>query len=118
MSKKLFISLPMRGYSIDEIRNEMQYFKDKLEKLTGNEYELIDTVWTEDVPDDVVNNCYYLGKSIMELSRADMCAFHPNWREAKGCIIEHAVCALYDIPYAEFTLTDISKEIEENDISE
>ena len=118
MSKKLFVSLPMRGYSIDEIRDEMQYFKDKLEKLTGNEYELINTIWTEDVPDDVVNNCYYLGKSIMELSRADICVFHPRWREANGCIVEHAVCTLYDIFYIEFNLNENSEETDEHDIPE
>lgn len=115
---KLFVSLPMRGYSIEEIRDEMQYLKDRVEALTGIEYELIDTVWTEDVPDDVVNNCYYLGKSIMELSRADICVFHPHWREANGCIIEHAICALYDIPYIEFKLNENSEETNENDISE
>ena len=101
LKPKLFVSLPMRGYEIDDIRAEMEAVKNLLDSNYEEEFELIDTIDTEDAPDDIHHENYYLGKSIQKLATADLCAFHPLWKTAPGCIIEHMVCAMYDIPYLE-----------------
>ena len=107
---KLFVSLPMRGYEIDDIRAEMKTIKNILDINYEEDFELIDTIDTEDAPDNILHDNYYLGKSIQKLATADLCAFHPAWKTAPGCIIEHMVCAMYDIPYLEIRGEDLDTE--------
>lgn len=94
--KKLFVSLPMRGLTDEEIvaRQEklLEPYKDK--------YELMDTVSREDPPNPD-NPVWYLGGSIQMLGDADLVIFASNWAEAPGCRIERMVCALYAIKYVE-----------------
>lgn len=106
---KLFISLPMRGRDDDEVRAEMLGIKQFIERMYDQEFDLIDTLVEEEPPDGVIQNNYYLGKSIQMLSMADICVFHPEWKNSPGCIIEHMVCAMYDIPYVELKEEDSSE---------
>lgn len=121
---KMFVSIPMRGYSNDAIRTEMEAVKTWFENYSGEEFELIDTLNHDNLldmtkeSDEDLNYCYWLGRSIQRLAEADICVFHPQWREAPGCIIEHMICALYGIPYAEITSgeeEDLADEIIEPD---
>jgi len=98
---KLFISIPMRGYDDDEVRAAILGIKEFTERMYDREFDLIDSFIEEEPPDGVMQGAYYLGKSIQKLSTADICVFHPEWKNARGCIIEHMVCAMYDIPYVE-----------------
>ena len=108
MTKKVFVSLPMRDRSIDEIREDMNdilnMIKPGYEEL-GEDVELIDTVWMDTPEPDILDeSAWYLGRSIQALSKADIAIFHPGWREARGCIIEHMVCAMYNIPYFDISM--------------
>lgn len=101
---KLFISLPMRGYTPEEIHEEMDWMKEIFDQSMDEDFELIDSVFMEIPPNEVIrDNTWYLGKSIKAMSEADVVLFHPNWREARGCLIEHSICALYEIPYVELS---------------
>ena len=94
----------MRGYTVDEIHEEMDWMKDIFDEDIDGDFELIDSAFTELPPNEVIrDSTWYLGKSIKAMSEADVVLFHPNWREARGCIIEHAICALYEIPYVELS---------------
>ena len=108
MTKKVFVSLPMNGRSIDEIREDMNDILDMIKSgyaELGEDVELIDTVWMDGPGPDILNECaWYLGRSIQALAEADLAIFHPGWREARGCIIEHMVCALYNIPYFDISM--------------
>lgn len=112
MSKLIFISLPMRDRELDEIHDDI----DRLYRLITNEFpqedcQVINTIWTDDPPTDIYDpGVWYLGKSVSALAEADLVVFHPNWREARGCIIEHMICALYNIPYV-----DVSMDYSEDD---
>ena len=108
---KIFMSLPMRGYTDEEIYEEMQWMKEIFDRDIEGDYELIDSVFEDVPPDGVIRDSnWYLGKSIAAMSEADIVLFHPNWREARGCLIEHMICALYEIPYIE--LAKAPEEIE------
>lgn len=99
---KLFVSTPMRGREIEDIRARMNYILSAVNKLVPSEsekYELLDTIWQEPEPDDIRHHCYYLGKSISALSQADLVVFDVDWYEATGCRFEKWVCDNYDIPY-------------------
>ena len=96
---KVFISLPMRDRSVDEIRERMNYILEKARERLKDDLELIDTVNTDPQPIESKHGCYYLGRSISMMSNADFVIFDHDWRTAKGCRIERWVCSFYGIPY-------------------
>ena len=102
--KNLFVSIPMLGRPDDIVKNEMIDICHYVSESLGEEYELIDSMVHENPPDDVNVAAWYLGNSIIKLSGADLAIFHPDWVSARGCIIEHMVCAMYGIPYIELDL--------------
>lgn len=106
--KKLFISLPMNGRDIDDIQSDMEELKEIAEKNCDESFELLKT-FQHDEPSGDINTeaCWYLGKSISMLAEADMVLFHPEWKTARGCLMEHMICALYDIPYIELQMPEI-----------
>lgn len=91
----VFVSLPMRGYSVDDIRDRIAKLYKPFKKAG---YKLIETVWTEPEPDDIRNHTYYLGKSISALCMADAVVFAKDWAKAPGCRIERMICNNYNIP--------------------
>lgn len=94
----VFISLPMRGSTIEQIRKRMERIFKPFKK---SGYKLINTVWLEPEPDDLRHHTYYLGKSISEMCRADVVVFASDWAKASGCRIERMICNTYDIPKIE-----------------
>lgn len=96
---KIFISLPMNGLTDEEIHIEMNRIASKFKE----KYDIIDTFIQEESPHDSSNNSgvWYLGRSIQLLSSADIVVFHKNWTSARGCMVEHRICELYNIPYIE-----------------
>ena len=66
--------------------------------------EVIDTIFTEEAPEDCNIGVYYLGKSISAMKDVDAIYMCDNWREARGCRIEHQVAREYGIKtlYSDF----------------
>ncbi len=120
MTKKVFISLPMRDRTNDEIRKDMNDILSLVKSVyeeTGEDVELIDTVNENSPNPDVKNDgVWYLGGSILDLCEADLAIFHPEWRTARGCIIEHMICAMYNIPYFDISMDygDLENDIVDN----
>lgn len=116
MANKLFVSLPMTGHKEEEIRKEMDWMKGIFDRDIDEDYELIDTLDRPNVPRNVTRGSIWnFGHSIERLAEADLVLFHPMWRESRGCIMEHMICALYGIPYIELTQVEkIDDIIEEN----
>lgn len=90
--KKLFISMPMQGRSIEDINKE----KDKILDSLGRDYyrdisrfpegfTLQDEFETPDLA--------WLGMSLQYMADADCIYFAQGWHRARGCKIEHE-CAL------------------------
>lgn len=107
---KLFVSLPMRGRELDDIRMDMQAICQIVSAEMNEQFELIDTVWLDEPSDYILADpgacsSWYLGKSIQAIAEADLVVFDENWRFARGCIIEHMVCALYNIPYVDMSVS-------------
>ena len=96
---KVFISLPMRNRTDEEIKARMDEIVEKASIRLNDELILLDTLFAEDEPEDSTHGCWYLGKSISLLSSADFVIFDHDWRTARGCIIERKICNMYDIPY-------------------
>lgn len=101
MTFKVFVSLPMAGMTVEEIRARQRMIFDKY-KIAG--WELIDTVITElpeRLEDDgsVPSRLWCLGRSIQMLGGADFVIFDKGWRKTNGCRAEHLICDMYKIPY-------------------
>ena len=100
--KKIFISQPMRGLSDEEILKAREEILIKAEKKIGEPVELIDS-FIEDYPEEIYKHIpvFYLGKSIQFLSQADVAYFGGDWKNARGCLIEHEVAKQYGIEIIE-----------------
>lgn len=95
---KIFISMPMKAKSTEQVRVEMnkvfEFIKNKLP-----EAELIDSILDgadKDIAikgDDV--GVWYLGKSIQLLSGADIVFFVNDWEDYRGCSVERMVASKY-----------------------
>ena len=91
---KVMISQPMNGRSDEEIKKERQ---DIIEKFNKMHIEVIDTLFTEEAPQDCNVAVYYLGKSISAMKDIDAIYMCDNWLNARGCRIENRVAREYGI---------------------
>ena len=95
--KKLFVSVPMKGRTEEEIKASIQKMKKIAEIYEGEELELIDSYIEDNPPKDSKEAVWYLGESLKKLARADVfigiCESY-NWN---GCCIEKETAERYDI---------------------
>ena len=98
---KVMISQPMNGRNEEEIKKERQ---DIIEKFNKMHIEVINTLFTEEAPDNCNVAVYYLGKSISAMKDIDALYMCNGWREARGCQIEYEVAMKYGIKilYSDF----------------
>ena len=100
--KKLFISQPMRGLTDEEILNKRTEILINITEKIKEPVKLIDS-FIKDYPGEINKYVpvFYLGKSIQLLSQADIAYFGGDWRNARGCLIEHEVATQYGIKIIE-----------------
>lgn len=91
---KVMISQPMKNRTEEDIREERKYI---IEKFNNMHIEVIDTIFTEEAPEDNNAGIYYLGKSIQEISKVDALFMCDGWKEARGCRIEYLVAREYGV---------------------
>lgn len=91
---RVMISQPMANRLEEDI---MQERKAIIEKFNNMHIDVIDTIFTDEVPIDYNAGVYYLGKSILEMSKVDALFMCDGWREARGCRIEYQVAQNYGI---------------------
>ena len=96
MTKKLFISLPMHGFNEVDILNTRDLIYKAMLKV--GDFELLETYQRDDAPEGS-GRLWYLGRSVQDLGQADLVIFAPGWNKAKGCVSEHFICEVYNIPY-------------------
>lgn len=89
---KVMISQPMRGKTNIEIKEER---KNVIEELTEKGYEVVDTIISEDAPENIDDAIFYLSKSIEFIGKVDAVVFMPGWEKARGCRIEYLVAKEY-----------------------
>lgn len=95
--KRVFISQPMNGKTKNDIMIEREKIIAKLKEDLGYDIQVIDSIITEVPPENVNVGLWYLSKSLELLSTADIVYFPADWEKYRGCIIEHACAALYNI---------------------
>ena len=98
---RLFISQPMRGKSDEEIESEREDLIAIAKAVYAGrgEVEVIDSFFKGEltIPDGAQAPLYHLGKSLELLATADVAIFAKDWREARGCRIEHECAKQYGV---------------------
>lgn len=94
--KKLFVSVPMRGRTEEEIKASIDKMWDLAEILEGEKLELIDSYIEEDCPAGVNARVWHLGKSLQMLAQADVFIGVDSW-DSPGCRTENSVADTYGI---------------------
>lgn len=95
--KKLFVSVPMKGRTEDEIKANIQKMKKIAETLEGEELELIDSYIEDNPPKDGKQAIWHLGESLKKLSQADVFIGIKEVYEWDGCRIETNTAEAYGI---------------------
>lgn len=97
---KIFISQPMRDKTDEEIKAERERaIKTIKEKYPDADIDVLDSFF-EKAPHDA-KPLWFLGKSFEILSNADLAYFIGNWRDYRGCKMEHLACKEYGIEMIE-----------------
>lgn len=95
--KKLFVSVPMKGRTEEEIKKSIDKMKKIAEIYEGEELQLIDSYVEHKPPHDSKEAIWYLSKSIEKLAQADLfIGIQGDWLWS-GCEIERNVAQRYGI---------------------
>ena len=95
--KKLFVSVPMKGRTEEEIKASIAKMKSFAELCEGEELELIDSYIEETPPKNSNIPVWYLAKSIEKMSVADVfIGIEESW-DWSGCDIEDSIARKYGI---------------------
>ena len=95
--KKLFVSVPMRGRTEEEIKASIQKMKKIAEIYEGEELELIDSYIEDNPPKDSKEAVWYLGESLKKLAQADVFIGIDEAYAWNGCYIERDTAQRYGV---------------------
>lgn len=95
--KKLFVSVPMKGRTEEEIKASIQKMKKVAEIYEGEELELIDSYVEDNPPKDNKEAVWYLGESLKKLAQADVFMGICESYDWNGCCIERETADKYGI---------------------
>ena len=95
--KKLFVSVPMRGRTEEEIKASIQKMKKIAEIYEGEELELIDSYIEDNPPKDNNQAIWFLGKSLEKLATADVFIGIEDTWSWNGCAIEDETARRYGV---------------------
>lgn len=95
--KKLFVSVPMRGRTEEEIKASIQKMKKIAEIYEGEELELIDSHIEDSLSKDSRVAAWYLGESLKKLAQADVFIGIDEAYDWNGCYIERDTAQRYGI---------------------
>lgn len=95
--KKLFVSVPMKGRTEEEIKASIQKMKKIAEIYEGEEMELIDSYIDEEPKENCNRGVWFLAKSIDMLAEADVFIGIRECYNWNGCCIESETARKYGI---------------------
>lgn len=95
--KKLFVSVPMKGRTEEEIKASIQKMKKIAEIYEGEELELIDSYIEDNPPKDSKEAVWYLGEGLKKLAQADVFIGIDKAYDWNDCYIERDTAQRYGI---------------------
>ena len=100
--KRACISQPMNGLSVEEAREiRLKAF----EHLANLGYDIVD-IYNPDSPNEtdigvIHESLWYIGHSLVDMSKCDVIFFCKGWQNARGCRIEHLAAEEYGLEIIE-----------------
>lgn len=95
--KKLFVSVPIKGRTEEEIKASIQKMKKIAEINEGEKLELIESYIEDNPPKDSREAVWYLGESLKKLAQADVFIGIQEHYDWSGCRIEFLTAQEYGI---------------------
>ena len=95
--KKLFVSVPMKGRTEEEIKASIQKMKKIAEIYEGEELELIDSYIEDNPPKYSKEAVWYLGESLKKLAKADVFVGIAEDDDWNGCCVERMTAEKYGL---------------------
>lgn len=95
--KKLFVSVPMKGRTEEEIKASITKMKKIAEAYEGEELELIDSYIEDSPPQNNNQAIWFLSKSLEKLANADVFICIDDAWNWNGCFIESETATKYGI---------------------
>lgn len=92
---KVFISQPMHDKTDDQILEERRRAVQAIKEKYGENVDVLDSFFLG-APHDA-KPLWFLGKSIIILSQADVAYFIGDWRNYRGCKAENMLAHAYGI---------------------
>lgn len=93
--KQLFISQPFSGRTEEEVFEERAKILSKVEEIYKEKFSVIDQY--HQIAPEGAGRFYYLSQDILMMDKADLIAFSPDWKSAKGCRVEHELAVAYGL---------------------
>jgi hypothetical protein len=87
----------MNGKSDEEIKVERAKAIDYIKTKFDDNIQILNSFIEENAPYGTNTGLWYLGKSLIILSEADVAYFISGWEEARGCMLEHECAIKYGI---------------------
>ena len=99
---KVFLCLPMSGRTEEDILKEIDEMKEASMHYFLDKHPDCDIVYmtnyVSEAEEESNNPVFLLGRGIMNLmSQCDVCLFSKNWKDSRGCKIEHDIAEAYNI---------------------
>ena len=115
--KKLFISVPMKGRTKEQIRESMRKMHKVAEAVWDEELEVIDNYVAEAVPSVNSEAVWFLGESIKRMADADYFIGVDRYdKRYRGCNEERMVAIDYGIPCFLINTDSVAPDIANEDI--
>lgn len=108
--KKLFVSVPMKGRTEENIKKSIEKMKKIAEAYEGEELELIDTWIPDEAPECKNRGLWYLGESLKLMADADVFIGVNNQCEFWDCKKELMLAKLYNLKVYEIPIDVIKME--------
>lgn len=103
--KKVFLSLPMSGFTDEEILENIKFFMQKY--LHDDEIPIHNFM----IPPKDCGPLYCLGEAIKKMDNCDAIMLHPSWASARGCRIEKEVAEAYGLEVIYLIDRRLDKEV-------
>lgn len=94
MKKKVYISLPISGRTLDKVKERASFIKASV----GEEFEPLTPF--DICPDSTLEYPKLMGRDIAGLLKCQILLLDYDWQESKGCRAEHAIAQIYGLQIA------------------